>query len=47
MTDLVHYEIPFGWMGNLLGGRMVARRVAAIFAYRRKMLAKLFGTLEE
>jgi ligand-binding SRPBCC domain-containing protein len=47
MTDLVHYEIPLGWMGEILCGRMVERRVTAIFAYRREMLAKLIGTLEE
>jgi ligand-binding SRPBCC domain-containing protein len=47
MIDLVHYEIPFGWLGDILCVRAVAQRVAAIFAYRREMLTKLFGTLED
>jgi ligand-binding SRPBCC domain-containing protein len=42
MTDLIHYQLPFGWLGDLLGGRLVERRVAAIFAYRRKALEERF-----
>jgi len=47
MTDLVHYQLPFGQLGNLAAGKMVAQRVAAIFTYRRKVLAEMFGALEE
>lgn len=47
MTDLVHYQLPFGRLGDLLGGGAVARRVAAIFAYRQQVLAQLFGELTE
>lgn len=43
MTDLVHYQLPFGFLGDLLAGRAVERRVAAIFAYRRQVLTELFG----
>lgn len=43
MTDLVHYRLPFGLLGDLLAGRMVARRVAAIFTYRRQVLGRLFN----
>ena len=43
MTDLVHYQVPFGHLGDLLAGALVERRVAAIFAYRRRVLAELFG----
>ena len=42
MTDLVHYQLPFGRFGELLVGRLVERRVAAIFAYRRQRLEELF-----
>jgi len=42
MTDLVHYQLPFGWLGNLLAGRLVERRLSAIFAYRRQRLETLF-----
>lgn len=47
MTDLVHYQLPCGWLGDFFSDRVVARRVAAIFAYRREALAKRFGRLEE
>lgn len=44
MTDLVHYRLPFGALGEILAGRRVARRVAEIFAYRRAVLEERFGT---
>jgi ligand-binding SRPBCC domain-containing protein len=46
MTDLVHYQLPFGWLGNLLAGHLVEHRVAAIFAFRRRVLTELFGREE-
>jgi len=46
MTDLVHYQLPFGCLGDLLAGRSVERRLAAIFAYRRRVLVELFGAGE-
>jgi len=42
MTDLVHYQLPIGSLGDFLAGRFVERRVAAIFAYRRQRLEALF-----
>ena len=45
MVDLVHYQLPFGRTGDLLAGKMVERRLRSIFAYRRKALAQMFGTL--
>ena len=42
ITDLVDYQLPFGFLGDLLAGRLVERRVAAIFDYRRRMLAEWF-----
>jgi ligand-binding SRPBCC domain-containing protein len=46
MTDLVHYQLPFGRVGDLLTGALVARRLTAIFSYRRQALAGLFGSPE-
>jgi len=43
MTDLVHYQLPYGWLGDLLAGSAVERRVTAIFAHRHQVLAQLFG----
>ncbi len=47
MTDLVHYQLPGGGCGDLLAGSRVERRVAEIFAYRRQVLAAMFGGGEE
>jgi ligand-binding SRPBCC domain-containing protein len=46
MVDLVHYQLPFGRLGDLLAARSVERRVAAIFAYRRRVLSDMFGSGE-
>lgn len=46
MTDLVHYQLPFGWLGDCLAGGTVGRRLERIFAYRRQVLTRLFGQRE-
>jgi ligand-binding SRPBCC domain-containing protein len=46
VIDLVHYQLPFGWLGELLAGSVVERRVAAIFAHRRRILTEMFGSGE-
>jgi len=43
LRDVVHYALPFGPLGGLLNRFVVAPRVRAIFAYRRAVLAGLFG----
>lgn len=43
MTDLIHYQLPGGRLGDLIAGRAVERRLAAIFDHRRRTLAALFG----
>lgn len=47
MVDRVHYQLPFGWFGHALFGRIVARRLDAIFAFRRAILQQTFGPLGE
>lgn len=44
MRDIVHYAVPGGPLGDIINRRLVQRRVAAIFARRRRVLDKLFGT---
>ena len=43
MRDIVHYALPFGLPGDLLGRALVKQRVAEIFRYRRSALDRLFG----
>jgi len=42
MTDVVEYELPFGLLGRLVGGRLVARQLEAIFSYRASVIAEVF-----
>jgi ligand-binding SRPBCC domain-containing protein len=43
MRDIVHYALPFGLAGELLGSQAVRKRVASIFAYRQEVLGQRFG----
>ena len=42
-SDILHYALPFGTAGDLLGARLVRRRVGEIFEYRRGALVARFG----
>lgn len=42
MRDRVLYRIPFGWIGNLGGTLFVQFNVKKIFAYRQKVMSKIF-----
>ena len=43
MEDIVHYALPFGILGRMVGGLPVRRRLAEIFDFRRSFLAREFG----
>lgn len=45
MTDLVHYKVPFGWLGDLANTLFVERQLAAIFDYRWNKLEEVFGKM--
>lgn len=47
MTDLVHYLIPFGFLGDLAGALFVRRRLEEIFVYRRQVISSVFGDFPE
>ena len=42
MHDLVEYELPFGAVGEVLGGWIVRRQLRTIFAYRAAAVHALF-----
>lgn len=46
VEDLVHYALPFGAVGRLIGQRAVARRLEGIFTYRRHVLDTMFNPRE-
>jgi ligand-binding SRPBCC domain-containing protein len=43
MTDLVHYRLPFGFIGNLANALVVKKELEKIFTYRYKKIVELFG----
>ncbi|PUZ28277.1 hypothetical protein DCC81_01980 [Chitinophaga parva] len=47
MTDIVHYQLPLGLLGTLAEKLFVARQLEDIFAFRRKAITQLFGSLQE
>ena len=42
MTDIVHYELPLGFLGELARKLFVDRQLTDIFEYRKKKVAALF-----
>lgn len=47
MTDLVHYLVPFGFLGDLVNAFFVRRRLEEIFRYRRQVVEASFGAFPE
>lgn len=44
MRDILHYALPFGWLGELMGKLFIHKKIKGIFAFREKKLDELFGT---
>lgn len=45
MEDLLHYKLPFGFLGQLAHPILVKPKLNEIFEYRKNKLIELFGTL--
>jgi ligand-binding SRPBCC domain-containing protein len=43
MTDIVHYELPLGPLGNLANSLFVKKQLQSIFDYRTKVIVSKFG----
>ncbi|MGX7668472.1 SRPBCC family protein [Flavobacterium pedocola] len=43
MEDLVHYKLPFGFLGKLFHPILVKPKLDEIFKYRKQKLTELFG----
>jgi ligand-binding SRPBCC domain-containing protein len=43
MTDLVHYEVPFGFIGRWANALFVRRQLEGLFRYRFEVIEKMFG----
>ena len=47
MEDIVHYKLPFGFLGRLFHTMIVRPKLNEIFAFRTQKLTALFGTYNE
>lgn len=47
MTDLVHYRVPLGILGDFANWLFVRRQLEGIFGYRWKKLEEVFGVIDE
>ncbi|HEY0046537.1 MAG TPA: SRPBCC family protein [Flavobacterium sp.] len=47
MEDIVHYQLPLGFIGDLFHGILVKPRIHEIFDFRRRKLIELYGSLNE
>lgn len=43
MTDIVHYKIPFGILGDVANTLIVRHKLKEIFDYRYKKVEEIFG----
>jgi len=43
MTDIVHYEIPFGFIGGWANALFVQRKLKELFRYRFERVEEIFG----
>jgi ligand-binding SRPBCC domain-containing protein len=44
MTDLVHYRLPLGFLGNMTHGILVKKKLIEIFTYRFNRINEIFGS---
>jgi ligand-binding SRPBCC domain-containing protein len=43
MTDIVHYKIPLGFVGDIANSLFVKKKLKEIFDYRYRAVEELFG----
>lgn len=47
MTDLLHYSIPYGFIGSIANAIVVKSKLRALFEYRVKAIEGIFGKMGE
>ncbi len=47
MEDMIHYKLPFGWIGQLAHPWLVKPKLKEIFQYREEKLTELFGKYKQ
>lgn len=44
MTDIVHYQPPFGFLGNIANALFIKNKLNSIFDYRYRVVERTFNT---
>lgn len=44
MTDIVHYALPLGFLGQIMNGLIVKNKLKTIFDFRHKKIEELFNS---
>lgn len=44
--DIVHYQLPFGWLGDLMNRLVVRKKLKEIFDYRSRTIRQVFKSDE-
>jgi len=47
MTDIVHYRLPWGWIGRIAHALHIRKQLHEIFDYRYQAVKNIFGSLHE
>ena len=42
MTDEIEYELPLGWLGEIVGGGFTRAKLRRMFEYRHRVVAEAF-----
>lgn len=45
MTDIVHYRLPFGFIGRIVNTLLVRKKLGNIFQYRKEVIEEKFGII--
>lgn len=43
MLDIVHYEVPFGFLGDIVDAIFVRNKIQSLFDYRYKKIEEIFS----
>ncbi len=43
MTDIIHYKVPFGFLGDIAQWLVVKKNLQKIFTYREQSVVQRFG----
>ena len=46
MTDILHYALPYSFIGRIMGALFIHKKIKSIFHFRKQKLSDLFGEVE-